>query len=80
MTKQDIVKKIALALNKIRPMLERDGGDIDFVDFDEEAGVLTVRLQGHCATCPMSQITLKQGIEQIIKQDVPEVKEVKNDK
>ncbi|MFA6551151.1 MAG: NifU family protein [Patescibacteria group bacterium] len=76
MAKQDVVKKIALALNKIRPMLERDGGDIDFVDFDEKTGVLTVRLQGHCAACPMAQVTLKEGIERVVKREVPEVKAV----
>jgi Fe-S cluster biogenesis protein NfuA len=77
MAKQDIIEKIAKALNKIRPMLEQDGGDVEFVDFDEASGVVKVRLQGHCAVCPMAQITLKKGIESAILQDIPEIKTVK---
>lgn len=55
-----------------------DGGDVEFVDFNEKTGVLIVSLVGMCATCPMSEITLKQGIEQTITAAIPEVKEVMN--
>ena len=76
MKKQDIIKKINLALNKIRPFLQQDGGDVELVGFNENTGVVKVRLQGHCAGCLMAEVTLKNGIERIIKQDVPEVKEI----
>ncbi len=68
--------KIKEALNVIRPMLQADGGDVEFVSFDEKAGVVQVKMVGMCAHCPMSQVTLKQGIEQEVKKAVPEVNEV----
>jgi Fe-S cluster biogenesis protein NfuA len=70
-------EKIIAVLNKLRPSLQADGGDVELVDFNEKTGVASVRLVGMCAHCPMSQITLKQGIEAEIKKEVPEVKEVK---
>jgi len=76
MKKQNTINKINLALNKIRPFLQQDGGDVEFVDFNKKTGVVSVRLQGHCAGCLMAEVTLKNGIERIIKQDVPEVKEI----
>lgn len=77
MQKEKSVKnKIITVLNKIRPSLQADGGDVELVDFDEKTGVARVRLVGMCAHCPMSQITLKQGIEAEIKKVLPEVKEV----
>ena len=68
--------KIKSVLEKIRPSLQMDGGDVHFIDFDEKLGILKVELIGHCAHCPMSSITLKQGIEAEIKRVVKEVKEV----
>ncbi|NCQ16479.1 NifU family protein [Candidatus Falkowbacteria bacterium] len=68
--------KIKKALETIRPSLQLDGGDVHFVEFDAKSGVLKVELMGQCAHCPMSQITLKQGIEAEIKRAAPEVKEV----
>lgn len=70
-------EKIKKVLETVRPSLQMDGGDVNFVDFDAKSGVLKVELMGHCAHCPMSSITLKQGIEEEIKKIVPEVKEVK---
>lgn len=70
---EDEIKKV---LETIRPSLQMDGGDVYFVNFDKKSGVLKVELMGHCAHCPMSVITLKQGIEAEIKQSVPEVKSV----
>ncbi|MDI6688610.1 MAG: NifU family protein [Desulfobacterales bacterium] len=67
-------EKIKETINKIRPMLQADGGDVEFVDFED--GVVKVRLKGACAGCPMSQMTLKNGIEQLLKKAVPEVKSV----
>lgn len=69
--------KIKVILETIRPSLQMDGGDVRFVDFDDKSGVLKVELMGHCAHCPMSSITLKQGIEAEIKKQLPQVKEVK---
>jgi Fe-S cluster biogenesis protein NfuA len=68
-------EQIEQALEKIRPALQRDGGDIELVEV-EESGVVKVRLTGACSGCPMSQMTLKQGVERIVKQLVPEVKTV----
>ena len=68
-------EQIEQALNKIRPALQRDGGDIELVEV-EESGIVKVRLTGACGGCPMSQMTLKQGVERIVKQLVPEVKAV----
>jgi Fe-S cluster biogenesis protein NfuA len=70
-------EQIEQALDKIRPALQRDGGDIELVDVEED-GVVKVRLTGACGGCPMSQMTLKQGVERIVKQLVPEVKTVES--
>jgi Fe-S cluster biogenesis protein NfuA len=67
-------EEVEKALAKIRPMLERDGGSVELVDVD--GTTVKVRLTGACKGCPMSQMTLKAGIERIVKQDVPEVTEV----
>ncbi|MCU0555802.1 MAG: NifU family protein [Desulfobacterales bacterium] len=68
--------KVKQMLDKIRPMLQADGGDVEFVAI--EAGVVKVRLKGACAGCPMSQMTLKQGIEKLLKKEIPEVKSVES--
>ncbi|MBW2178676.1 MAG: NifU family protein [Deltaproteobacteria bacterium] len=64
-------EKVEAVLNDIRPMLQRDGGDVELVDI--QGGVVKVRLQGACAGCPMSQMTLKNGIERVMKERIPEV-------
>lgn len=68
-------EKIEEALEKVRPSLQADGGDVKLIDVDDN-GVVKVTLQGACAGCPMSQMTLKMGIEKILKQNVPEVTSV----
>lgn len=68
-------EKVEAALNKIRPALIADGGNVELVDVDDK-GVVKVRLTGACGGCPMSQMTLKMGIERILKKEVPEVKDV----
>jgi Fe-S cluster biogenesis protein NfuA len=70
-------EKVEAVLDKIRPMLQADGGDVELVEVDE-GGVVKVRLQGACAGCPMSQMTLKNGIERLLKQEIPEVKSVES--
>jgi len=64
-------EKVEKVLNEIRPMLIRDGGNVELVSID--GGVVKVRLQGACAGCPMSQMTLRNGIEKVLKDKIPEV-------
>ena len=68
-------EKVELALEKIRPALMADGGNVELVEVTAD-GTVKVRLTGACGGCPMSQMTLKQGVGAMVKQDVPEVKEV----
>jgi len=67
-------EKVEEVLNKIRPSLMSDGGDVELIDVTD--GTIKVKLTGACAGCPMSTLTLKMGIEQVLKQEIPEVKEV----
>lgn len=69
-------EKVEAAINKIRPMLQADGGDVQLIDVED--GVVTVQLQGACAGCPMSQMTLKNGIERFLKKEIPGVKSVES--
>ena len=68
-------EKVEAALNKIRPSLMADGGNVELVDVGPD-GVVKVKLTGACGGCPMSQLTLKMGIERILKKEIPEVKSV----
>lgn len=70
-------EKVQAVIEKIRPMLQKDGGDVELVDVDDN-GIVKVRLTGACAGCAMSQITLKQGIEKVLLNEIPEVKKVEN--
>ena len=70
-------EKVQSALDKIRPTLQKDGGDVVLVDVSEN-GVVTVQLTGACKGCPMSQMTLKNGIEKFLKAEVPEVTSVES--
>lgn len=63
------------ALDEIRPSIQQDGGDVELIDVSEE-GIVTIRLTGACAGCPMSTMTLKQGVEQTLKSELPEVEKV----
>ena len=71
MNKEDVIT----ALNTIRPSLQADGGDVEFVDVTKD-GTVKVKLKGACAGCPMSQMTLSQGIEKHLKEQVPGVEKV----
>jgi Fe-S cluster biogenesis protein NfuA len=71
----DLKQRIEEVLKDIRPALQADGGDVEFVSVSDD-GVVTLKLTGACGGCPMSQMTLKMGIERVLKQRVPEVKEV----
>ncbi|MFH1413722.1 MAG: NifU family protein [Candidatus Omnitrophota bacterium] len=68
-------EKVEKALEKVRPMLMADGGNVELVEITAE-GIVKLRLTGACGGCPMSSMTLKMGIEKILKKEVPEVKEV----
>ncbi len=68
-------EKVEAVLGKIRPALQNDGGDVELVDVDDQ-GIVKVRLQGACSGCPMASMTLKNGIEKVLKESIPEVKEV----
>ncbi len=71
---QDLKPKVQQALNKIRPMLQADGGDIELVDVVGK--VVKVKLTGACGCCPMSQMTLQMGVQRAIKEAVPEIEKV----
>jgi len=70
-------EQVQAALNRIRPNLQADGGDVELVEVSED-GVVTVKLTGACRGCPMSQMTLKNGIERYLKQEVPAVTQVRS--
>ena len=67
-------EKVEAVIAQIRPMLQQDGGNIELLDVVD--GIVKVKLTGACGSCPMSQMTLKMGVEKAIKQEVPEIKEV----
>jgi Fe-S cluster biogenesis protein NfuA len=69
-------EKVKKAIEKIRPMLQGDGGDIEFVSIED--GVVKVRLKGACSGCPMSQMTIKGAVERTLKKEVPEVDRVES--
>jgi Fe-S cluster biogenesis protein NfuA len=69
-------EQVQAVIDRIRPSLQADGGDVELVEID--GSVVKVRLQGACAGCPMSQMTLKNGIERLIKQEIPEVESVES--
>jgi Fe-S cluster biogenesis protein NfuA len=71
-TKEQVDK----ALDLIRPALQNDGGDVQVVDVDEATGVVKVKLTGACGSCPMSQMTLRMGVERVLREEIPDLKEV----
>jgi Fe-S cluster biogenesis protein NfuA len=73
---QPMKEKVQAAIDKIRPMLQADGGDVELVSVED--GIVKVRLQGACAGCPMSQMTLKNGIERVLKEQIPGVTSVES--
>jgi Fe-S cluster biogenesis protein NfuA len=69
-----VKEKVQEILNNIRPSLQADGGDVELVDVKE--GIVSLRLKGACAGCPMSTLTLKNGIERVLKEEISDIKEV----
>ena len=74
--KKNIEEKIKSTIEKIRPFLINDGGDIEFVKYENQ--IVYVKLKGACEGCPMMDITIKDGIEQILINEIPEIIEVRN--
>ncbi len=70
-------EKVEEVLEKVRPQLQADGGDVELVEITDN-NIVKLRLQGACAGCPMSQMTLKNGIERVLKQELPEIKSVES--
>jgi len=70
-----MLEKVQAVLEQVRPMLQRDGGDVQLVEVTAD-NIVKVRLQGACGSCPMSTMTLKMGIEKAIKEQIPEILEV----
>jgi Fe-S cluster biogenesis protein NfuA len=68
--------RVEKALDLIRPALQNDGGNVELVDVDEAAGIVKLRLVGACGSCPMSQMTLRMGVERVLKEQIPEIVEV----
>jgi Fe-S cluster biogenesis protein NfuA len=68
-------EKVQDVINRVRPSLQADGGDVELINVRED-NVVEVRLQGACGSCPMATLTLKAGIERVMKEEIPEVKEV----
>lgn len=73
--KEEMFKKVNASIEVIRPFLQNDGGDISLVEVTDD-NIVKVKLHGACGSCPYSIMTLKNGVEQAIKRDVPEIKEV----
>ncbi|RJR31043.1 NifU family protein [Candidatus Parcubacteria bacterium] len=67
------VKKI---IDQLRPTIQADGGDVELIEVDEKTGTVKLRLKGACTHCPMSEMTLQQGIGRVLKEKIPQVKEV----
>ena len=74
LTLEERVKEV---LDRIRPYLQRDGGDLEFIELTQD-NIVRVKLQGACAGCPMSQVTLSRGVEAALKEEIPEVEAVEN--
>jgi Fe-S cluster biogenesis protein NfuA len=68
--------RVEKALDRIRPALQNDGGNVELVDVDEAKGIVKVKLVGACGSCPMSQMTLRMGVERVLREDIPEITEV----
>ncbi|MBO5120775.1 MAG: NifU family protein [Bacilli bacterium] len=73
---EDVVSRIIVLIDKLKPFLINDGGNLEFVKY--ENNIVFVRMMGACKECEMMDITLKEGIEEIIVNEIPEVKEVRN--
>ncbi len=69
-------EQVEKALDLIRPALQADGGNVELVDVDEETKIVKVKLTGACGSCPMSQLTLRMGVERVLREEIPDIAEV----
>lgn len=69
-------EQVEKALDLIRPALQNDGGNVELVDVDEENKIVKVRLTGACGSCPMSQMTLRMGVERVLREQIPDIADV----
>ncbi len=76
MREKDVIKRIKEVIDKVRPYMQNDGGDVEFKNF--ENGIVYVKLTGTCSGCPMATITIQDGIESVLKSEIPEVIKVVN--
>jgi len=75
MKKEEILTKVNNVIDSVRPYLQDDGGDIELIEVTEDM-IIKVRLQGACGACPYSLMTLKNGVEEALRREIPEIKEV----
>jgi Fe-S cluster biogenesis protein NfuA len=75
LSKNELLSRVEVALNTIRPYLEADGGNVKLLDISEDM-IVKLEMMGNCGSCPMSAMTLKAGVEEAIKKEVPEIKGV----
>lgn len=73
----ELKERVAAVIEQVRPALQGDGGDIELVDVLSDEKAVLVRLKGHCFGCPMSMYTIKGYVEQVMKQEIPEISEVR---
>ena len=71
---ESVEKRVQKAIDDLRPRLQADGGDVQLIDVKD--GIVSVKLTGHCAGCPMSTMTLKNGIERLLKEEIADIKKV----
>ncbi len=77
MSTQEIFQKVSSIIEELRPYLQDDGGDIELIEITDDL-IVKVKLQGACGACPFSIMTLKNGVEEAIRREIPEIKEVVN--
>lgn len=70
---EHVKDRVEKALDLIRPSLQSDGGNVELVDVDEEKKIVKVKLTGACGSCPMSQLTLRMGVEKVLREQIPEI-------
>ena len=76
MTKDAVIQSIHSILEEVRPYLKKDGGDIEFVRYEDDIGVVEVRFLGQCAQCPMQMMTLRAGVERWLLAGIPSLKRI----
>lgn len=72
----EVELRVNQALEKIRPYLQEDGGDVEFVRYEANTNVLELRLKGNCSDCPLSMMTLRAGIERLLIKEIPQIKRI----